>query len=406
MNQGSYHDPVRYTPPVYQKPKANYTPWLVGCGSCLVLIVVLIGLMAWSIQRAVDEMRPEVREAGMLSGSQLAWRELDYHPTNIFVPVTYMRSVDADGDGLRELVFWDSSGDADVDIVSLDGKMVRRHHWMPEIDNESVEFWDFDGDGCDDVVYDDEDGSTPRTYVADFDMNSLHTFEGMLLPDWRATADCDGDGDMELLLHEQDYSHCKLYNQGGTELLSIANSDGDSDGVFQQDCLLVDMDGDGRYSVLFGDGPVKMIVHVDGKRSSLTLPDDPLMTMGPMFEMVADIDGDGVTELLPSWGDYFYEHTEGRVRELQNPGEGSMFSDMWLYRIPLAVFDHDGDGRKSMWTVPEAEMGTELVAYGPLGSVEYHEALEKYCTGLEVVADADGVEHLVVCAFDKVLVYP
>lgn len=404
MSYGQYNEPVRYQPPPLQEPrKSNIKPWLIGCGSCVAIICALIAWMVLSVSRAIDEFRPEVREAKMLSGEQLAWRELPYHPRNMIVVGVHMRAMHLDSDGERELLFLDTA-EGRLEVVDIDGNLLEVHQWDGELDNANLEIWDFDGDGRDELLYSDEDGSSPGTTVADLDRRFVHKFDDLLLPDWRATADVDGDGDEELLLRTTDWKNLQLVNQGGAVLIKGRDSVDDPTMGYHQPPILADPDGDGTWSVLYGDFDHKRVQHADGSTESLRIPDDPLLTMGQVYELALDIDGDGRTELINAYIEVFLDPATGHHHELRNPLDDGMRLD-WLYRIPIVSFDPEDDGEAALWTVPGAETGTELVAFGSLGNVVYHEAMEKFCGGLEVI-ERKGVKHLVVCAFDKVLVYP
>ena len=403
MSLGQYNEPVRYTPgPTPPPRRTNYVPWLLGCGGCVAIIAALIGWLVYSVKNAIDEFTPEVREARMISGEQLAWRELPWHPANMIVVGTHMRSIEENGDSQRELIFFDSDGA--VQVVDLDGNVQAHYHWSNPVEDRELEFWDFDGDGIDEMLYDSEDGADSATYVANLDEQFVHEFAGMILPEWRASADVDGDGRNELLLHSWDSRKYEVVNQGGKVLIKGNNNVDDPTMGYHQPVVLADMDGDGVWSVLYGDFVSKQIHNGDNSHSSIHLPEDPMMTMGYNYEIVMDIGGDGPTELINEYDEVFYDAAAGMQRKLRNPLEQD-FSSSWLSRIPLAVMDHDDDGEAALWTVPGGEMGTELVAYGPRGNVVYHEAMQKYCAGIEVI-ERSGVQYLVVCAFDKVLVYP
>ncbi len=402
MNYGSYNDPVRYTPPArLPRPRMDYRPWLIGCGGCVVICALLIGWMVFSVSRMVEDFRPDVREARVISGEQLAWRELAYHPANMLIVGVYMRTLDANGDGQRELIFIDTNAGT-AELVDLQGNVTSRHSWTEWLDNDNLDFWDFNGDDVDEVLVFDWEDTRATIRCRDLDFRELHVFQDWTLPSGRASADFNGDGDQELLLVSPDGDRFAVFDQQARELFSRDNP-ATREGYWSCPVLWADMDGDGTMSVLYGQGLDRYILQADGSREGFGVQQNEMLEYGYDFWLAMDLSGDGISDLL-NWDDEYYDGASGAVVALRNPADTSRFYSRSVRR-PFAVFDFDSDGVREICNVPGGEDGTELVIYAPAGNVEYHEALAKFCGGMEVITE-NGVEHLVVCAFDKVLVFP
>ncbi|MCB1217120.1 VCBS repeat-containing protein [bacterium] len=401
MNHGSYNDPVRYVPPsAPAEPRRNPRFWLIGCGSCAVLIVITVVLLVHTLRRSFEELAPDVPEAGVQTGTQPAWRRLDYWPGNLFIVTEYMRVLDSNGDGEQELLFYNSM-DGTVELTDLDGKVLSSHQWDENLDNEHIEFWDCDGDGRDDVVVFEWADAGPLTRCLDLDFNELQRWPDWCLSGQRSTADFNGDGRDELLLVSQDGDRFAVYGPG-PQRLELRDNPATAQGHFPCPPLWADMDADGRSSVLYGQGQNRMLLDSGGRRGSFGIRPHALLEYGYDFNLAIDISGDGISDLLNQDNEY-YNAATGEVIVLQNPVSGA-YRD-YTGRRAAVSFDLDSDGEAELCMVPDNEDGSEFLSFAADGSLEYHESLGTLCAGLEVVRRG-GREHLVLCAFDRVLVYP
>ena len=407
MSYGNYNEPVKYEPPQQSSRAVNFKPWLIGCGACLLLAIFVIIMTSISIYRSAEligETLGNKPQKGMKTGQQLAWRDLGYSTGNFLVIGNHMRSLDADGDGSRELIFFDPY-QGQAEIVALDGSVLQKLAWKKDMENDNVLFWDFNGDGKDDVVHFNDDYNDEHTYITGLDMQRMHEFPGLIPALHSAVADTDGNGDAELLLISPQDDTFTLVDQGGKTLLRGDNAREYSEGSIssRQPFLLADMDGDGVYSVLYGEGFGKHIRNADGSGDILHIPVDPPLVYSIEFDYCLDINGDGCTELLCEYEPVFYDNAARKAFAYELPGGDYRLK--WNSRLMAGSMDSDGDGQAELWVVPSGDMGTELLAIDARGNTVYHESLGCFCGGIETI-EYKGQKYLVVCAMDRVLVYP
>ncbi|MEX1363949.1 MAG: VCBS repeat-containing protein [Nannocystaceae bacterium] len=252
---------------------------------------------------------------------------------NVFVVVTPLVAnlTDDDGNGTIDLcdipdivvVAWPTLF-SPATMYVLDGATGAMHFSMAQQVEFSVApaLGDIDGDGLPEIVTADptahlmafeHDGSLKWTSASTWNGASIGAI---------ALADMDNDGDVEIIAGNQ------LYDHNGTLLWTATQPAGSNSAT-----AAADLDGDGDLEMVLGASAF----HHDGSLL-WTAP------IGPGYPQIADLDGDGLPEVLVTNSDglALLEHTGAVVYQGLRPTGAGPGGLTWLR--PATIHDFDGDG--------------------------------------------------------------
>ncbi len=263
---------------------------------------------------------------------------------------------------------------------------------------------DLDGDGDSEVIValDYESSSTDGLIALQGDGSYLwarrYTSEGPM-----SAADLDRDGDVEIGISGYGPGLSKLYT-------FILDSQGQQvarwRGGSPKGTVFADLEGDGKTEMVFCTEEEVMAVRADGTTVWKTKADDSLDSAGGIC--VGDLDGDGLSEVYVDALVESDEYVFTRVYAFDH--QGKLLTDAgWpksimgtpVRCIPL-IADIDGDGLKELLVAPGGE---PFMAWEPDGSVTpgfplLHLAADAEVSPAVADLDADGDIEILVAADD------
>jgi hypothetical protein len=263
---------------------------------------------------------------------------------------------DLDGDGDLDLLL--ANDDFAMQLLFNDGTgrfvdgTAGRLVWTRAIDNHAISLADIDGDGDLDILMGNEDFLTNGVFTNDGTGTFTDVTVTALPPNAfdtknQVVADFDGDGDVDWLCF--DLGGCHLYTNNGsgvftdvtaTHVFGVSPNLGDE---WLANAPAGDLDGDGDPDVLmFGSGG--LLRNQSGVLSPFPTQ-LPAAIANATPHWLADVDGDGDLDVFAGAGQYL----------LRNAGNAT-FTDVTLVAFGVrptggrACFDVDGDGDVDLLT--------------------------------------------------------
>ncbi len=221
---------------------------------------------------------------------------------------------------------------------------------------------DYDGNGTRDllVAFDNLYRLYENDGTGDFSLAASYAHNGMIGPQFR---DLDGDDDLDIVFLDRDEEQlCTQINHDSGSFAPIActaipNGPGTKHLVWIEH---IDLDQDGNREILvFGEDPGEVFwkfsvsaAGVLGTPSAVTVPGLPFTDFRNRSTAVADLDGDGLEDLVGfqnSWNSI-----NGRVFVLFNDGQGgfSSYSELSIATGTgsegVCLFDYDNNGTRDI----------------------------------------------------------
>ena len=375
--------------------------FLVGVGGC-------VGLASWFWHGLSESgVMPKVAPSEVLTGTPLAWRQLDTMLS--FGPFPDKLLVgDFEGDGDDELLYV-ADDDLGTKLFEVSGASQQLSGYQR---NRITQFisWDYDRNGVTELVRSDLTAAFEELQPVVMEVNT-HTLgrlekvtpkvEGM------RTGDVDGDGYAELLSVAPDNPTLLALGKLGQnvwlcKLVPVISVVGDIDGDKRDEIILPDTQ---NFDTWWIDG-------VDEERHRL--PAQAIQT--PLC--AADLDADGLAEVI-GLARVDQPYAEGQpvysqlaiwnpattetsyTQRYEEPGGWAFYDDPWL-----AAVDIYADGRNELAWVPGGdEYGSELYIAKADGTLVYRERVGALVSAMRV-AQAAGKQHLVLLTRRRLLVWP
>jgi hypothetical protein len=261
-----------------------------------------------------------------------------------------LAAVDADGDGRLDLVAA-SAPNAGVQLLRGDGALGFPAPEIVDAQAAQVALADLDGDGRADVIATDYAAGTLRTFRSLGDRLAPPATYPMNVPQSLAIADVNGDGAPDVLVGGNapragvDAGVSLFLNRGDGTLLPEVRLGG----VAALRVFAADLNGDGvpDLAVQSDDGVAALLGRGDG---AFTAPPAVTDASGEQLIGAGDVDGDGLAELVTLVLHGLPGTQEVRVRHLLADGA---LGDAAAYALPPVVYpyqptglvaDLDGDG--------------------------------------------------------------
>lgn len=319
---------------------------------------------------------------------------------------------DIDGDGDYEIVVvddWNVMATAlhveTGEVVEGDWPIEVGGYWYAFIMGSPM-LADLDGDGDSEIIValDEESRDSDGLFAIQGDGTFLwqrrYTTEGPM-----SVADFDGDGDVEIALCGFGPGITRVYtfilDHNGQQIKRWR-------GGSKRGTAIGDLDGDGEPELVFCTEDSITAVHIDGKTVWTSKVREPSPFDGEGGLSIADIDGDGLSEVYVTSfveaGDFSYTlvHAFGHDgRELSDAGfPKTVMGDPWNC-TPL-IGDIDGDGQKELLV---ASAGAPIIAWEADGSTTPGFPILDLSTDLGSTPalgdlDQDGDVELMVNGFD------
>jgi FG-GAP-like repeat len=189
--------------------------------------------------------------------------------------------------------------------------------------------------------------------------------------------DVDGDGrpDLVAATDKGRSGHIQVYLQSASGTFSLA---GDyQSGISPWRLYVTDMDGDGVPDIVFSDGAdgtVRWLSQDSGTRGHFLPPQVIETTLAAGELGVADLNGDGLTDLAISDGRYGSTRMGLRIQDPAYPGTFLPLVDLSMPGAPsnIVAGDIDGDGRADLfsWVYTNAYLSPQNGMFG----VQYQKA--------------------------------
>jgi len=291
-------------------------------------------------------------------------------------------------------------GDLDLDVVAA-SKIDSKITWYENLDglgnfgvqqvisNEAifasyVFVEDLDGDGDMDVISGSEDDHKVAWYenldgLGNFGPQQIVSID-VETPVTIKAGDLDGDGDIDLISTDREYSSNFLV---WFENLDGQGTFGNAITVSQQsawgyDVFVSDLDGDGDMDLLATASPPDLLVwyeNLDGQGTFSAEQEINTNVEGPSSVIVEDIDNDGDLDIVATRGNtntiVWYENEDG----LGSFGSEKQISLVEFIAFSIHTADFDGDGDKDLIA---AFYGEDIIAWyenedglGNFGPIQY-----------------------------------
>lgn len=153
------------------------------------------------------------------------------------------------------------------------------------------------------------------------------------LPNSVTVADVNGDGKMDLIYADIGYNTLDVLTNNGSGSFGLYATINEDDGLTDTFVTTADIDGDGRVDLIALDTGISVVTVFTnngsgfgeyGGRSYSTTRSEPQWGYGPASVAAADVDGDGLLDLITA-------NENGTVTVLKNYGDSLGFDDSQTY---------------------------------------------------------------------------
>ena len=410
------YDP--HNPANWQQPrKSSGTGVVVGVvlGCCCLPILLIVGFgIYFYVQYAPMLSGEKSFMAGMLPdpqvsiGSPLGWQE-PLGRSNMMSSSLVSGNFDGQGQAEALVIGMDMPSSSDIlknmRNPQASSYMLQIHQIDPsgqvrtQGSNNMVYFyqclnWDYGNDGRDEIVS--LVNGTGQAEIYDGKLQLLTSLAGGDAFYGNCSADVDGDGIAELVLADTNAGQASVYDCNGQLVSTLAISANGGSAVWG------DTDGDGTDEMIITNetgGSAPLVVRRIGQA------DQPLEVNWPQAGwpiQTADVNGDGVDEIVSSGGGYLNIAPNSFV-SLQYPAGYDNSGTCG----PLYPVDIDGDGIREIATGgANYSMASALLIFDQTGQCIYYEEFGATVQGKCVITDAAGRDHLFVLTDNRLLLYP